>query len=222
MAHPELERHFPLRPISSDPYLRTTLNRWEYCEGRADLAEARAELDAELSAPDMVERLYQALEDDDECLRVGAASRIVAAGLPEAEAVALRFLNAPDVYDRMTIAELCQRFESEAIAEKIIQLITSDPAPEVRGQACWSLLGWEPARVIPLLLQVIETDHECDDEVPAPSGVAATVLDHFLGTQYMAIRLESGFSTFRPGGPDLDALKQHARQVLRDQDFPRA
>ena len=220
MTHPDLDDLFPIRPISSDPELRATLGQWEYCAGQDHLAEVRMRLDRELSSKEMIARLNRAIQDDDEVLRVRAARRIIETGLPNAEQVAFRLLNDPAIRARFEIVKLCSRFDSAFILDKIIELIESDPELDVRGSACWALIGKHPLRVIPVLLNVIEFDHDCRDESPPPSDVAATVLDVFLGTEYTAIHLDNGTSTFRPGGPDIEGLKAHANRVLNDLETP--
>ena len=106
-----------------------------------DFPEERAFLDQELSRPDTVSRLYQALsaeeeEEEEEELRVHAAPRLVLRFNEDSESILLRFLNSQDFYDRMSLAPLAEHFKPDAVATKIVDLVTNDPVALVRGKAC--------------------------------------------------------------------------------------
>jgi hypothetical protein len=70
--------------------------------------------------------------------------------------------------------------------------------------------------VIPVLLRILEEDHEHDPEfqVNPPSVCAASALDELMDTNWVETRFPDGTATFAPGPRDLDALKEQARLSL--------
>lgn len=222
MTHPTFDTmpswlHFDVP--SSDPYLRETLFQFAHCQINPDFEVEKAELDAELSSLEMVDRLRSALTADDDELRVRAAKRLVSTFDPDAESILLRFLNSDYFFDRMSLAPFGKLFHSDAVVNKVIELATADVDPDVRAEACRGLRGQDLRIAIPILLRVMHEDGADIDPLSAttpPDAMAAFVLDELLGTSFMEIRLGNGYSTFPPGGCQPEALEKKAKEVLRE------
>lgn len=220
MTHPRLDRLLPGNVSASDAYLRITLIQREYCEGRSEYNEEREFLDAELSTPEMLGRIRNALTDHkDDDFRVSAATRLISTLQPDAETILLQFLERENYFDRMSLAPTAVFFNTDAVTNKVIQLATSDPVSSVRSEACRGLLGKDPEIVIPVLLQVMHengTDVDPDDAMAPPRVRAALVLDKVLGTSFMQLRFGAGYATFPPGGFQPEALEAKAKNALKE------
>ncbi|MDB5339962.1 MAG: hypothetical protein JWN70_5581 [Planctomycetaceae bacterium] len=224
MTHPSIDRVFDCvrdlqREIQcGDLYLRSTLLQYSYCGGNPDYVTERTFLDAELSTPEMLERLRRAIDDDDEVLRTCSARRLVATRQPSSEEILLRFMNSDYFYDRMQLASRASLFHTDEIDRKVISLATSDPSPYVRAAACEGLLGKDPRAIIPVLMQVMQEtgeDIDPDDMVPPPSEVAATILDEVLESSFIATRIGNEFATFPSRRGGRKALLAKANKVLK-------
>lgn len=220
MTHPTFD-NLPSRPRfhveSEDPYLRETLSQYAYCEIYPEFKAEMTALNAELSTPDMITRLYRALSAEEEQLRVKSAKRLVSRRAPDSESILMRFLNSDRIYDRLSLAPLGTLFDSEQVLTKLIELVKDDPSSNVRAQACYGLRDKDLQTVIPVLLNVMHEDgsDHLDETIP-PSVAAELVLDEILGTSFMAIRVGRGIFTSPPGGADPEALEAKAKQVLKE------
>ncbi|WP_254511247.1 HEAT repeat domain-containing protein [Anatilimnocola floriformis] len=112
---------------------------------------------------------------------------------------------------------ICETLHSSPLAnceDRLLELAQRDDSFVVRGRAAKALARCSRVRAIPVLLAMMESDHEVDSDpdvlIPPPSSVAASALDELLHTNWVETRLPGGTATFPPGIIDLDRLKEQA------------
>ena len=164
--------------------------------------------------PDRAKSLLAAkLHDAEGQIRCAAADVVLAlgGGLP----AVLPLLDDPAEWVRMHVIGLLAEYGDDSMVEPLIARLRSDPEPGVRGQAAYSLghIGC-PAAILDLL-EALDHDHECDELGHSPSSVSATALDEILGTNHTRIRHDGFCSPPASWPPDIDGLKEQARDLHR-------
>jgi hypothetical protein len=159
----------------------------------------------------MLPALTQCLHDPDGECRVWAAELVLRLlGVQGIPMVLPHFENPVD-WVRWHVVGMMHTFGDESALAPLVIRLRSDPEPGVRTQAAYALGGIGSPSVIPLLLEVMEQDHEADSQGHTPSSVAATALDEIVGTNHTRIKVTETLRTLAPWPPDLEALKSAAQ-----------
>jgi hypothetical protein len=171
-----------------------------------------------LRSTEGLQRIRQGIKDTYSHLRGHCGRLLIAMKEPEADSIAMQLLSDPEWDVRAIICEALRQTPLPSCEDRLIELAKEDPSFEVRGQAALALARYSPVKVIPVLLQMMESDHETDSDpdvqTAPPSAAAATALDKLLDTSWVSTRLPGGFATFPPGPVDLESLREQAKLEL--------
>jgi HEAT repeat protein len=148
-------------------------------------------------------------------LRFYCGQLLIWARLNGAAPFTLALLGDPEEEVRGGIAEILSQLKDERYLEPLIKLARTDPSTYVRGRAATGLGGQDPVTAIPVLLEVLDNDHERDPAGPTASEWAAKALDEMMQTEFTQERLEGGDRALK-WPRDLDGLKKHALAYLED------
>lgn len=209
----------PLSLLSQDPELYLAMKAYAYCvwwEPGTEWHALGVRLKQWLSEPATIRRLLQGKTDPYGDMRGLCGETILRLSLPERTEVALRLLSDPEWGVRDTLCEALHARPAPACEAKLAELATDDPVWIVRSSATQALAKYTPRVVIPVLLRILEEDHEHDPEfqVNPPSVCAASALDELMDTNWVETRFPDGTATFPPGPRDLEALKEQAQLYL--------
>lgn len=112
-------------------------------------------------------------------------------------------------------ARILSQLRCDSCVTRLIELATTDPSPFVRGCAASGLGGQIPLQAIPVLIDILDNDHEACDTGHTPSSCAATALDEMMETEWTQKRHEGGVRSLNPDGTDLPALREQALRFLQ-------
>jgi hypothetical protein len=196
----------------NDPELWTWLAQFEFVRWMRDDYESdynriRATLVREIN------RVLAALDEEEPVFRWRAAHFAVALHREQRVDLILRVLRDPDPYVRAQLASHLISIAHPQIEARLLELVTMDPVPEVRGAACRGLAGQNPLSVIPILIRVMDTDHAPDHNAHRVSDCAANALDEMIGAEFMAKRF-TGVASLPDGPPNPGAVREHALAYL--------
>jgi len=148
--------------------------------------------------------------------RCAACEAVLRIDASRAIALVLPLLADPEVIVRWQASGCLHDFGDERAIVPLIRVLQSDPDAQVRGTAAYALGGIGSPAAIPALLEALESDHELDELGHSASTCAATALDDILRTHETRIRLSDGLCKMRERPPDLERLKQIARETFAD------
>jgi HEAT repeats len=161
-----------------------------------------------------IERVVAALDESEPLFRMRAAIFTIAQYRQQRVDLILRMLDDPEAYVRAKIAWLMFEIADPRVEGRLVELLLTDPDPEVRGSACQGLAGQNPLSAIPLLIRALDTDHAVDQQLGhAVSWLAASALDEMMGTEFMAKR-KGSLCTFPDSPPDPQSVREHAIAFL--------
>ncbi len=160
-----------------------------------------------------IDRVVAAIDEPDPVFRLRAAIFSIAFYREHRIDLILRILDDADAYVRSQIASHLISVSHPQVQGRLVELLLTDPAPEVRGSACRGLAGQNPLSAIPVLIRAMDADHAVDDNGHVVSNQAADALDEMMGTEFMAKR-DDGVCTFPNGPADPQSVRQHAIAFL--------
>jgi HEAT repeat protein len=123
-------------------------------------------------------------------------------------------LSDPDSTVRGHACRCLHDFGDERAVSALCEVLRHDPDPQVRGTAAYALGGIGSPAAIPTLLATLGSDNEYDIHGHSPSSCTATALDDILGTHETRIRLGGGLCRMAERKPDLDRLRQLAKELF--------
>ena len=119
-------------------------------------------------------------------------------------------LEDPDDDVRGSIARILGQLKDDRYVERLVRLARKDASPLVRGCAASGLGGQDPVSSIPVLLELLDNDHEPEETGHTPSSHAATALDEMMETEWTQKRHPDGLRSLNPDGIDTASLKEQA------------
>lgn len=199
-----------------DAALFRMLNEYHFVRWHPDCAARRDELQREIFADDVLRRAESGTADPYERLRYYCGELLIWARRNEAAPFALALLEDSSEYVRGGIAQILSQLKDERYIDPLVRLARTDHSPFVRGCAASGLSGQDPLAAIPVLLELIDHDHEEHGTTGhTPSDRAARALDELMKTEWTQIRLGDTLRTLNPEATDLESLKQQALVFLR-------
>jgi len=148
--------------------------------------------------------------------RCAACEAVLRIDAPRAIELVLPLLDDPEVIVRWQSCGCLHDFGDERAVVPLIRVLQGDPDAQIRGTAAYALGGVGSPAAIPALLTAMESDQELDELGHSASSCAATALDDILRTHETRIRLSDGLCKMRARPPDLERLKQIARETYAD------
>jgi HEAT repeat protein len=198
-----------------DPELFRLLNEFHFVRWNPDHQARRDEVWKLITSTSIIARAEKALDDPYERLRQYSGQLLIWVRRQDAVHAILKLLQDQSDFVRGSTAEVLAQMRCDACLPRIIELATSDSSAYVRGCASAALGGQNPVVAIPVLLKILDTDHEPSETGHTPSGRAATALDEMMETEWTQKRHQGGLRSLNPDGIDLDALRQQANLFLR-------
>lgn len=195
-----------------DPEVRTWLARFEFLHRTRD--ENKFEYDRICDwLVGNVNCVFAALDEDEPLLRWRAAYFAIALYREKRVELILRAIEVANANVRTQLASQLVSIADPQVEDRLLELATTDPVPDVRGAACRGLAGQKPLSVIPVLIRVMDNDHASDKHGYRVSMRAACALDEMIGTDFMARRFPAG--TIVAGSPARpNAVREHALAYL--------
>lgn len=198
-----------------DPDLFRLLNEFHFVRWHPDYEARREEIRREIITEPILSRAEAAVEDPYERLRQYAGQLLIWAYRENAASLILKLFDDGSEFVRGETARVFSQLRCDSCLEKLLELATEDCSPFVRGCAASGLGGQDPLLAIPVLIKILDNDHEPCGTGHTPSGCAATALDEMLETEWTQKRLEDGLRSLNPDGTDLSALREHALLFLQ-------
>jgi hypothetical protein len=156
-----------------------------------------------------------AIEDPYERLRQYAGELLIWANRERAAAFILKLLDDHSEYVRGETAKQLALFRCNQCIPKLIELATKDTSVFVRSCAASGLGGQDPLSAVPVLIDILDHDHEECANGHSPSSCAATALDEMMETEWTHKRYDGGLRGLNPAGVDLSALREQALLFLQ-------
>ncbi len=197
-----------------DPDLFRLLNEFHFVRWHPDYEDRRDELRNQIKMESILSRAELAIEDPYECLRRYAGELLIWVRRENAAPFILKLLNDENEFVRGETARTLSQMRCDSCLQRLIELATTDCSPFVRGCAVSGLGGQNPIKSIPVLIEILDNDHEACETGHTPSGCAATALDEMMETEWTQRRFDGGLRSLNPDGIDLTALREQALLFL--------
>jgi hypothetical protein len=197
-----------------DPTLFRMLNEFHFVRWHPDCQARREELQREIFAEAILRRAEAGTTDPYDRLRIYCGELLIWARRNAAAPFTLALLGDSNHAVRGAIAEILGHLKDDRYIEPLIELARGDASAFVRGCAASGLGGQDPLAAIPVLLGLIDNDHETDATGHSPSSRAAAALDEMMETEWTQKRLGPTLRSLNPAGTDIDALKEQALVYL--------
>ena len=126
----------------------------------------------------------------------------------------LTLLNDENDFVRGETARTLSQVRCDSCVTRLMELATTDCSSFVRGCAASGLGGQDPIKSIPVLIEILDRDHQECDTGHTPSGCAATALDEMMETEWTQKRFGGGLRGLNPDGTDLTALREQSLLFL--------
>ena len=168
----------------------------------------------EAGADRMFPLLVHVMRGPDSELRCAACEAAVYIDARRASELLLPLLDDPDITVRWQASGCLHDVGDERAVAPLIRVLQSDPDPQVRNTAAYALGGIGSPAAIPALLAALESDNEQDELGFSARGCAMTALDDILRTRETRIRLADGLCKMQERPPDVERLKQLARETF--------
>ena len=198
-----------------DPDLFRLLNEFHFVRWHPDYEERHDEIRNQIKTESILSRAELAVEDPYERLRQYAGELLIWVRRENAAPYILTLLNDENEFVRGETARTLSQFRCDSCVARLIELATIDCSPFVRGCAASGLGGQNPIKSIPVLIQLLDNDHEACETGHTPSGCAATALDEMMETEWTQKRLNGGLRGLNPDGTDLTALREQSLLLLK-------
>ena len=198
-----------------DPDLFRLLNEFHFVRWHPDYEERHDEIRNQIKTESILSRAELAVEDPYERLRQYAGELLIWVRRENAAPYILTLLNDENEFVRGETARTLSQFRCDSCVARLIELATIDCSPFVRGCAASGLGGQNPIKSIPVLIQLLDNDHEACETGHTPSGCAATALDEMMETEWTQKRLNGGLRGLNPDGTDLTALREQSLLFLK-------
>ena len=160
--------------------------------------------------------LQELLRDPDSEMRCYAELAVFHVAPQEGLFLLLPLLDDPEVVVRWHTCGLLHDIGDKRAVQPLIQIMKTDPDPQVRNTAAYALGGVGDPSAIPALIETLDNDHEWDELGYSASSCAATALDDILKTNHTRIKLSDDFCTMQPKQLDLDLLKAKAMELYHN------
>jgi len=199
-----------------DPALFRLLNEFHFVRWHPECESRRDELRRELFHEAILRRAETGTADPYERLRLYCGELLIWARRNDAAAFTLALLEDSSEHVRGGIAQILGHLKDDRYVDPLVRLARSDKSPFVRGCAASGLGGQDPIAAIPVLLELLNKDHEENGTTGhSPSGCAARALDELMKTEWTQKRLGDSLRSLNPDGTDLESLKAQALIFLR-------
>ena len=210
-------RKFLFQPPSEcrDPDLFRLLNEFHFVRWHPDYEERRSEIRDQITTESILSRAERSVEDPYERLRQYAGELLVWVRRENAATFILTLLNDQTEFVRGETARMLSQLRCDSCVARLIELATIDCSPFVRGCAASGLGGQNPIKSIPVLIDVLDNDHEACETGHTPSSCAATALDEMMETEWTQKRFDGGLRSLNPDGIDLTALREQSMLFLK-------
>lgn len=212
MVYPDFLPQPP--PECRDPDLFRLLNEYHFVRWHPDHETRHEELRDQITSESIVSRAELAVMDLSESLRSYAGDMLIRVRREQAAPYVLKLLNDESDFVRKETARTLALIRIDACAPRLIELATTDCSPSVRAGAAAGLGGQDPTLTVPVLIQLLDNDHEKCETGQTPSSAAATALDEMMKTEWTQKRHEGGLRSLNPTGTDLVALREQALLFL--------
>jgi hypothetical protein len=198
-----------------DPELFRMLNEFHFVRWHPDHEARRDDLRREIFSEAVLQRAETGTADPCERLRLYCGELLIWARRNDAASFTLALLGDSSETVRGGIARLLGHLADDRSIAPLVRLARTDVSPFVRGCAATGLGGQDVLTAIPVLLELIDKDHEQDATGHAPSGCAARALDELMKTEWTQKRYGENLRSLNPDGTDLELLKEQALVYLR-------
>ncbi|MCA9135661.1 MAG: HEAT repeat domain-containing protein [Planctomycetales bacterium] len=190
------------------------LNEFHFVRWHADYGDRRDEIRVQLKTESILSRAELAVKDPYERLRQYAGELLIWVRRENAAPYILALLNDETEFVRGETAGMLSQVRCDPCVARLIELARTDSSPFVRGCAASGLGGQNPVKSIPVLIEILDNDHEACDSGRTPSGCAATALDEMMETEWTQKRFDAGLRGLNPDGTDLTALREQSLLFL--------
>jgi hypothetical protein len=201
-------------PECRDPELFGLLNEYHFVRWHPDCVSQRESLLGQILSPSILARAEIAVEDPYERLRQYAGELLIWARREGAATFILKLLDDSSDYVRGETAKQLAMIRCDQCVPKLMIMAGEDSSAFVRGCAACGLGGQDPLTAIPLLIGILDHDHEECGNGHSPSSCAATALDEMMQTEWTQKRFDGGSRGLNPDGVDLSALREQALLFL--------
>ncbi len=191
------------------------LNEYHFVRWHPDCVSQREPLLEQISTSSILARAEIAIEDPYERLRQYAGELVIWARRESAAPLILKLLDDQSEYVRGETAKQLALFRCNPCLAKLISLATKDASAFVRGCAACGLSGQDPLSAVPVLVAILDHDHEECANGHSPSNCAATALDEMMETEWTHKRYNGSLRGLNPAGVDLSALREQALLFLQ-------
>lgn len=199
-----------------DPALFRLLNEFHFVRWHPDCEARREELRRQIFDEAILRRAETGTADPYERLRLYCGELLIWARRNDAASFTLALLGDSSEHVRGGIAQILGHLKDDRCIDPLIRLARTDKSSFVRGCAAAGLGGQDPLSAIPVLLELLDNDHEENGTGHTPGSCAATALDELMKTEWTSKRLGDTLRTLHPDGTDLESLKEQALVFLRD------
>lgn len=197
-----------------DPTLFRMLNEFHFVRWHPEHEARRDELQREILGEAIIRRAESGVSDPYERLRLYCGELLIWVRRNDATSFILTLLADTNEEVRGGIARALGHLNDDQYIEPLIRIVRTDASPFVRGCAATGLGGQDPISAIPVLLELLDNDHEMDGTGHTPSGCAATALDEMMETEWVQKNLGNTLRSLNPDGTNVDALKEQALTYL--------
>ena len=197
-------------PECRDPELFELLNEYHFVRWHPDCVSQREPLLEQILSPSILARAETAVEDPYERLRQYAGELLIWARREGAAPFILKLLDDSSDYVRGETAKQLALIRCDQCVPKLMSMAREDSSAFVRGCAACGLGGQDPFSAVPVLIGILDHDHEECGNGHSPSSCAATALDELMETEWTQKRYDGGLRGLNPAGVDLSALREQA------------